>query len=126
MAFKLKNLKVKKVDFVDEGANPDAHIRLFKRKDDTKNDIAGVPATKDFGIARKFISFFSKLLEFDDSDGKITEDDLQEAAKAAKAEKGEKQGSTEPEETPETGTKVRSGEKVNFVVSQGEEPPPPE
>ena len=26
MATKLKNLKVKKVDFVDEGANPDAHI----------------------------------------------------------------------------------------------------
>ena len=33
MATKLKNLKVTKVDFVDEGANPDAHIRLFKRKD---------------------------------------------------------------------------------------------
>ena len=33
MATKLKNLKVKKVDFVDEGANPDAHIELFKRKD---------------------------------------------------------------------------------------------
>ena len=31
MATKLKNLKVKKVDFVDEGANPDAHIELFKR-----------------------------------------------------------------------------------------------
>ena len=33
MATKLKNLKIKKVDFVDEGANPDAYIRLFKRKD---------------------------------------------------------------------------------------------
>ena len=33
MATKLKNLKVKKVDFVDEGANPDAHIKLFKRKE---------------------------------------------------------------------------------------------
>lgn len=33
MATKLKNLKVTKVDFVDEGANPDAHIRLYKRKD---------------------------------------------------------------------------------------------
>lgn len=33
MATKLKNLKITKVDFVDEGANPDADIMLFKRKD---------------------------------------------------------------------------------------------
>ncbi len=33
MATKLKNLKVRKVDFVDEGANPEAHIKLVKRKD---------------------------------------------------------------------------------------------
>ena len=32
MATKLKNLKVHKVDFVDAGANPDAHIGLFKSK----------------------------------------------------------------------------------------------
>ena len=34
MATKLKHLKVTNVDFVDEGANPDAFIKLFKRKDD--------------------------------------------------------------------------------------------
>lgn len=33
MATKLKNLRVKKVDFVDAGANPDADIKLFKRND---------------------------------------------------------------------------------------------
>ena len=33
MATKLKNLKITKVDFVDDGANPEAHIRLFKSKD---------------------------------------------------------------------------------------------
>ncbi|MDE7430728.1 MAG: hypothetical protein K2N34_02255 [Lachnospiraceae bacterium] len=33
MATKLKNLRIKKVDFVDEGANPDDHIRMIKRKD---------------------------------------------------------------------------------------------
>lgn len=32
MATKLKNLKIKKVDFVDEGANPDAHIKMVKSK----------------------------------------------------------------------------------------------
>lgn len=31
MPTKLKNLRVSKVDFVDSGANPDAHIMLFKR-----------------------------------------------------------------------------------------------
>ena len=40
MATKLKNLNIKKVDFVDAGANPDAHIKLFKRADidDKLND----------------------------------------------------------------------------------------
>ena len=33
MATKLRGLKVKKVDFVDEGANPDAHITLYKNRD---------------------------------------------------------------------------------------------
>lgn len=33
MPQKLKNLRVKKVDFVDEGANPRADIKLFKRKE---------------------------------------------------------------------------------------------
>ena len=28
MAAKLKNLKIRKVDFVDEGANPDANIGI--------------------------------------------------------------------------------------------------
>jgi hypothetical protein len=32
MANKLKNLKITSTDLVDQGANPDAHIRLFKRK----------------------------------------------------------------------------------------------
>lgn len=33
MSTKLKGLKVKKIDFVDQGANQDANIMLFKRKD---------------------------------------------------------------------------------------------
>jgi len=32
VATKLKNLRISKVDFVDEGANPDAHIKLTKSK----------------------------------------------------------------------------------------------
>lgn len=33
MAAKLKHLKIQKVDFVAEGANPEAHIKLYKSKD---------------------------------------------------------------------------------------------
>lgn len=43
MATKLKHLKVTSVDFVDEGANPDAHIRLYKRRDEA----AAEPGTDD-------------------------------------------------------------------------------
>lgn len=35
MANKLRNLNITKVDFVDEGANPDAHIMLYKNRDAT-------------------------------------------------------------------------------------------
>ena len=33
MPTKLKNLKIKRVALVDEGANPDAHIKFAKSKD---------------------------------------------------------------------------------------------
>ena len=46
MATKLKNLKITKVDFVDDGANPEAHIRLFKNKD-------GVEPPHDEGVEKK-------------------------------------------------------------------------
>ena len=58
MATKLKNLKVKKVDFVDEGANPDAHIRLKKNKDGEQS--AGENSEKGTGFIRKFFTFFGK------------------------------------------------------------------
>jgi len=35
MPNKLKDLKITSTDLVNQGANPDAHIQLFKRKDDT-------------------------------------------------------------------------------------------
>ena len=48
MANKLKNLSVTSVDLVDQGANPDAHIRLFKRKEKSGE------ADPDMGLFRKF------------------------------------------------------------------------
>jgi len=60
MAAKLKNLEVTKVDFVDEGANPGAHIRLFKRKDsggqqevDSTGEGQGSPLKKLLGFIGK-------------------------------------------------------------------------
>jgi len=60
LATKLKNLKVSKVDFVDEGANPGAHIRLFKRKDsggqteeDSTSKGQGSPLKKLLGFIGK-------------------------------------------------------------------------
>ena len=35
---KLTNLEIEEVSFVDAGANPEAHVTIFKRKEDTKMD----------------------------------------------------------------------------------------
>ena len=55
MATKLKNLKIRKVDFVDEGANPDAHIGILKHKD-------GEQAAEKSG--EKVPGFMNRLLSF--------------------------------------------------------------
>lgn len=55
MATKLKNLKIRKVDFVDEGANPDAHIGILKNK-------AGEQTAEKSG--EKGHSFMNHLLNF--------------------------------------------------------------
>lgn len=53
VATKLRNLKIKKVDFVDEGANPDADIKMRKKKDreEPKNSSS---------ILKKLFSFIGK------------------------------------------------------------------
>ena len=60
MAAKLKNLKIRKVDFVDEGANPDAHIGMMKRKgadahvpEDRRKKESGNVLKKLFGLIGK-------------------------------------------------------------------------
>ncbi len=63
MATKLRNLKVTKVDFVDEGANPDAHIKLYKRKDSGLGEEAPVDdntAGKSGGVLKRLLSFIAK------------------------------------------------------------------
>ncbi len=54
MKTKLKNLSVTSVDLVDQGANPDAHVRLFKRRD------AGPENDPDAGLFQKFTAWLVK------------------------------------------------------------------
>ena len=51
MATKLKNLRISKVDFVDEGANPDAHIKLTKSKGE-KGQSTGENGDKNGFVSR--------------------------------------------------------------------------
>lgn len=53
MATKLKNLRISKVDFVDEGANPDAHIKLTKSKGE-KGQSTGENGDKNGFVSRLF------------------------------------------------------------------------
>ncbi|MDE7425067.1 MAG: hypothetical protein K2N51_15510 [Lachnospiraceae bacterium] len=74
MATKLKNLRVKKVDFVDEGANPDADIKLFKRKDveDTSKEDNKEKGTS---VLKRLFSFIGKAagMKQDEIDSAIEE-----------------------------------------------------
>lgn len=69
MATKLKNLKVTKVDFVDEGANPDAHIKLFKRKDgDPEAPETNDTGEKTGGVWKRLFSYIAKAAGVAQSD----------------------------------------------------------
>lgn len=68
MATKLKNLKIRKVDFVDEGANPDADIKMKKRRDGGGRD-AGEGHRDDNGsILKKLFGFIGKAAGMDQSE----------------------------------------------------------
>lgn len=60
MATKLKNLEVTKVDFVDQGANPDAHIKLYKRKDKQEPVSEERGGERGSGTLKKLVSFIAK------------------------------------------------------------------
>ena len=74
MATKLKNLKVTKVDFVDEGANPDAHIRLFKSRDETAPGEEQKEENHP-GVLKRLITFIAKAvgLEAEEIDAVVEE-----------------------------------------------------
>lgn len=75
MATKLKNLKIQKVDFVDEGANPDAYIRLFKRKEENDSVLTEEEEKKHIRIWKSLGSFLAKVagMEQEEMDHAIKE-----------------------------------------------------
>lgn len=64
MATKLKNLKITKVDFVDEGANPDADIGITKKRGDAggKPEAQTIPPEQQ-GIFKRMLDWFKKTVE---------------------------------------------------------------
>ena len=66
MPTKLKNLKIKRVALVDEGANPDAHIRFAKNKE-------GIPVEGEPNSAqRKLLDIVAKALGIELKKGAFT------------------------------------------------------
>lgn len=66
MATKLKNLRITKVDFVDQGANPDAHIKLFKRKGEA-GELKDT-AQKEPNILKRLVAFIGKAAGMEPED----------------------------------------------------------
>lgn len=89
MATKLKNLKVKKVDFVDEGANPDAHIKLFKRNStgDKENPTEKNGEKGNGNILKKLLGFIGKATGMDQSEIDSAMDEIQKGDSVSFSEK---------------------------------------
>lgn len=79
MATKLKNLKVTKVDFVDEGANPDAHIKLYKSKDGVEPPTEGKNSEKGPGFWAKLVSFIGKAANMEQDEIDSAMDEIQKS-----------------------------------------------
>lgn len=80
MATTLKNLKIMKVDFVDEGANPDAYIKLFKRKKQD-NDIQTSDGNGESSgnILKKLLGFIGKSAGMDQDEIDSAVDEIQKS-----------------------------------------------
>lgn len=71
MATKLKNLHVKKVDFVDEGANQQADIKIFKRKEQRApvvTDLLQDPMKEQKSLFKRLMHSIGKSLGFKDEE----------------------------------------------------------
>lgn len=85
MATKLKNLKIRKVDFVDEGANPDAHIVLYKHRNGGEWD-PGRGRGKE-GFWKRLASIIREAVELAPDDTDSAAEDVQKGDAASFHEK---------------------------------------
>jgi len=65
VATRLRNLKIKKVDFVDEGANPDAHIKMIKRKNGDEQAVEEDSKKESVNILKKLFRLIGKAAGMD-------------------------------------------------------------
>lgn len=80
MAKKLKNLRIRKVDFVDEGANPDAHIRMIKRKDG-EGQAAEEDSRKEPGnMLKKLLGFIGRAAGMEQNEIDSAVDEIQKGS----------------------------------------------
>ena len=86
MAKKLKNLIINKVDFVDEGANPDADIKMTKRKDE-KGQLAGENSEKNTGFWKRLIRFIGSAAGIDQEEIDSAVDAIQKGDSMSFSEK---------------------------------------
>lgn len=86
MATKLKHLKIKKVDFVDEGANPDAHIRMIKRKNGKEQSI-GENREKNTGFWKRLLGFIGNAAGMDQEEIDSAIDEIQKGDSVSFGEK---------------------------------------
>ena len=80
MATKLKNLRIKKVDFVDEGANPDAHIGMIKRKDGVGQATEEDEKKESGNILKRLFGFIGKAAGMDQSEIDSAIDEIQKGS----------------------------------------------
>ncbi len=84
MATKLKNLKIRKVDFVDDGANPDAHIGVVKNKNGAQSEDDG--KGKSLGVIHRMLSFVGKAAGISQDEIDSTVSEIQKGGSASFSE----------------------------------------
>lgn len=84
MATRLKNLKIRKVDFVDEGANPDADIKMKKRKGEGQT--VGVGG-RNGSVLKKLFGFIGKAAGMDPDEIDRAVEEIQKDGSASFSQK---------------------------------------
>lgn len=83
---KLKNLKIKKVDFVDDGANPVADIKLFKSKDGT-GESSGDEEGKNPNFWKRLFGMIAKAAHTSDEGLQSAIDEIEKGGAVSFGEK---------------------------------------